>query len=246
MFLSVARLCYAKAMSTRATTMAALAGWTFLGLACGGTSTPGPTVVADAATNDGPSARQYYANPCGSGDPVDCQFTNPVEVPDPSTKKCSELGIVEGQACTTENTRCVLVPARREADGGPGCRQSASYLTCLADKPTNVGGCPQSTAKVKKNIRYLGDAERAAVSRDILDLRIASYDYLRETDGPSPSIGFILEDAPAAPFVMAARSRVDMYSYVSSLVVTVQEQQKQIDELRRAVERADCQRGVSR
>jgi hypothetical protein len=201
------------------------------GLACSSTNT------TDGTTGDGGPSQgslAYYSDPCGSGDPVGCGFKDPVEVPDAKYKKCSDLGIKEGDACTKTSEPCVLTPARKEGDAGAGgCTQSASYLTCLAEKrDAGFGGCPVSTRRAKNNVHYLDSAEKANLATEILELRIASYDYKRPTDGPSPSVGFILEDAPGAPFVIADRSRVDMYSYVSSLVVTVQQQQKQIDELR--------------
>ncbi len=190
----------------------------------------------DSGAETGPGALHYFSDPCGSGDPVGCVFTNPVEIPDPTTKKCSELGIVENDACTRSGDRCVLVPARQEADGGSGCRQSASYLTCLAERrDAGPGGCPVSSRAKKTNVHYLDDAERARVSREILELRVASYDYTDPADGPSPTVGFILEDAKDATFVIKDRSRVNMYSYTTSLVVTVQRQQAEIDRLSREI-----------
>ena len=201
-----------------------------LALACSsGTVTPG-------GGDGGPppeGALAYYSDPCGTGDPVGCSFKNPVEVPDAKYKKCSDLGIREGDPCKKGSEPCVLSAARKEGDAGAGCTQSASYLTCLAEpRDAGLAGCPRSTVRAKKNVRYLSRVEKSKLSHEILDLQIASYDYKSANDGPSPSIGFILEDAPTAPFVIRDHARVDMYSYVSSLVVTVQEQQRQIDELR--------------
>lgn len=192
--------------------------------------------AVDAPATDGARAPRYYSDPCGSGDPVGCSFTDPVELPDPTYKKCSELGIKEEDPCATLGDKCVLVPARQEGEAGVGCRQRASYLTCLTERrDAGPGGCPVSTRAKKQNIRYLSEADRERVSRDVLSLKIASYDYREPSDGPSPSLGFIIEDSPDAPFVMREHSRVDLYAYTSSLVVTVQRQQAEIERLKRDV-----------
>ena len=53
-------------------------------------------------------------------------------------------------------------------------------------------------------------------------------------------LGFILEDQPAASFATdPERSQVDIYGYVSMLVAVVQEQQREIRELRRAVSESE-------
>lgn len=197
---------------------------------------PSDAIATDAVTPDGARATRYYSDPCGSGDPVGCVFKDPVELPDPTYKKCSELGIQEDDACATVGAKCVLVPARQEGEAGVGCSQRASYLTCLTEKrDAGVGGCPVSTREKKKNIQYLSEADRERVSRDVLSLKIASYDYRDPSDGPSPSLGFILEDSPEAPFVLRDHSRVDLYAYTSSLVVTVQRQQAELERLKRDV-----------
>ena len=213
--------------------ISSLAAFLSLAIACSSGTVTTPT--GDGGTDGGTDGTlTYRSDPCGSGDPVGCSFANAVEVPDAKYQKCSALGIVEGAACTGASEPCVLTPARKEGgDAGPGCTQSASYLTCRAEaRDPGPAGCPKSTRSAKKNIRYLGAPERAKLTREVLDLAIATYDYKDESDGPSPSTGFILEDAPHASFVLRDHSRVNMYSYVSSLVVTVQEQQSQIDELR--------------
>src|SRR4051812_37106776 len=50
----------------------------------------------DGAAEGGSGALTYYEHPCGSGDPIGCVFTSPVEVPDSTYKKCSELGVKKG------------------------------------------------------------------------------------------------------------------------------------------------------
>lgn len=221
---------------------------TALLLACGTGTTPSSTVdsgpgASSTSSSGAGDGLHFYADPCGTGDPVGCVFQHPVEIPDSTIKKCSELGRKSGDACTTENERCVLTAAMQEGDAGGFCRQSASFLTCLPHpRQLDVGGCPVSTRRAKTNIHYLDDQERTKLARDVLQLAIASYDYKSDADGPSPSLGFMLEDAPDARFVMREHSRVNLYSYVSSLVVTAQEQQKQIEMLRREVDALRSQR----
>jgi len=107
---------------------------------CVGRATSPDTSVGDAA----PGTLRYFSDPCGSGDPVGCAFTDPVDVPDSAHPTCVSASIVENDPCTQANAKCVLVPARMERDAGAsGCRQSASFLTCLATRrDTGAGGCP--------------------------------------------------------------------------------------------------------
>lgn len=204
-------------------------------VACGTTTQPDGGSSQDATVEGASAALRYYSDPCGSGDPVGCVFTNPVEIPDPKVKKCADLGVSENDVCTESGARCVLAPARQEGlDGGSGCRQSASYLTCLAGKrDSGPGGCPVSSRKKKKNVRYLEGDEKERLSREVLGLKVASYEYIDPADGPSPTVGFIVEDTKDAAFVMNEHSRINMMSYTTSLVVTVQQQQSRLDKLER-------------
>ena len=58
-----------------------------------------------------------------------------------------------------------------------------------------------------------------------------------EPDSASPTVGFIIEDTKDAPFVET--SRVNLYSYVSAAVLTIQEQDREIRELRARLDRLE-------
>lgn len=131
----------------------------------------------------------------------------------------------------------MLVPGQREGgDGGSGCTSSPTYLHCRAQPFTDRDRlCPVSTKRAKRDIHYLDDGQRREVARSVLDLKLASYVYKDDPEA-QPTLGFLVEDAPEAPFVIQRRSRVDEHAYVSALVATVQEQERAIAALGARVE----------
>jgi hypothetical protein len=55
-------------------------------------------------------------------------------------------------------------------------------------------------------------------------------------------MGFIIDDAPSAPFLTPHGERVNLYGYLSAAVITLQEQQATIEELRRKVDALEAER----
>jgi hypothetical protein len=201
------------------------------------TASPEETTTA---TTPKPVSLSYYAAPCGRGEPVEYPTTGAVELPSPDPK-CSELGVKEGDACGEVDKKCVLKPpVEVEFPPGAGTKRTmrASYMVCRA-KPFEVGPCPQSLASVKKDIQYLSDAERTRLAADVRDLRVVRYRYKSEADDATPTVGFLIDDAPDAPFVDRREGRVNLYSYASAIAVAVQEEQRSCAELRERVERLE-------
>ena len=104
----------------------------------------------------------------------------------------------------------------------------------------NSGGIyctgPISRRELKTDISYVSDAERAELADEALATYLAEYRYKTEPDGTQRHLGFIIDDMPpASPAVQADRTHVDLYGYTSMLLATVQEQQKQIDDLKEQV-----------
>ena len=50
-------------------------------------------------------------HPCGNGEPIEFPITDAVEVAS-AEKKCSELGVKEGDGCAEQDAKCVLVPSK--------------------------------------------------------------------------------------------------------------------------------------
>jgi hypothetical protein len=124
----------------------------------------------------------------------------------------------EGFACTSEGTLC---------DPGDSCNAN---LVCATTDPTLVG-CPRSRRHLKKNIRYLSDADIEAAYREIMSLRLASYRY--RADDRRRRLGFIMEDMEPSLAVDSERGIVDLYAYTSLAVAALKAQDRRITELER-------------
>ena len=105
-------------------------------------------------------------------------------------------------------------------------------------------GCPQSSRRAKRDIRYLSDDGVAAMAARTLRLRLATYEYKAAPLAGRRHLGFIIEDSPDVPAVDRDGDLVDLYGYASMLLATTQTQQKQIEGLRKQVE--DLSRAVER
>ncbi|MFT7520500.1 MAG: hypothetical protein ACI9MC_002649 [Kiritimatiellia bacterium] len=172
------------------------------------------------------------AHPCGTGDPItmECEANDEVWE-NPSEALCSELGVADGQICEDPDTRCVLTQAYRCESSPEMIGASESYLHCRSDEwTTNDAMCPQSSRSVKRGIVYVQPAERAQLAKQILDVKLARYDYI-DPKKKGRKLGYILEDSPEATF--SGDGRVDIYAYLSALVATTQQQQAQIERLER-------------
>jgi len=126
-----------------------------------------------------------------------------------------------GSACTTAGAEC---------DQGTAC---SGPLMCAATDPTHGGMCPISRAEYKTDIEYLGAAERAKLAEDVQSIPLVHYRY---KDAPEREhLGFIIEDVEPSPGVDSAHDRVDLYGYTSMAVAALQEQQRELEALRREV-----------
>lgn len=159
-------------------------------------------------------------------------------------KSCAELGwdVNASKACDQKGVKCYADDEQEtscsdEATAGKKVRFRRTY-TC--DHYPEAMGCAASSRKVKNEIHYLGSAERTQLAAEILSVKPATYVYRPEANQPvGRHLGFIIEDQPlSASFVGRSGKNVDLYKYLTALVVTVQQQQAEIDELRRALENA--------
>ena len=110
--------------------------------------------------------------------------------------------------------------------------------------PGQVIQCPQSSRRVKKDIRYLSPAEIESTADQALHLRLATYEYKAAPYAGRRHLGFIIEDRPGSPAVDRDGDMVDLYGYTSMLLATTQAQERRIELLRKQVE--ELSRSVQR
>ena len=91
----------------------------------------------------------------------------------------------------------------------------------------------------KRDIVYVGAAERQALANQVLGVKLARYDYV-DPNKPGRKLGYILEDIPEASF--SSGDHVDMYAYVSAVVALTQQQQGEIERLSKELEALKEQR----
>ena len=117
-----------------------------------------------------------------------------------------------------------------------GCGTDASRLCTggvwVKGMPTE---CPVSTRRVKRDIAYLTDSERAELAEEVRKLSLATYEYTDPALAGRRRLGFIIEDSPTSLAVDPERNQIDLYGYASMAVATMQVQAKEIEDLKREV-----------
>jgi len=189
---------------------------------------PGATCTAPNTTCTYASGTCICHMACGSQFPVG----HPCDAGTPLTWDCGGASAScpadrphLGEACTTEALDCNY--------GQEPCL-ATSFVCEKGTWHSKMNECPISTARLKKEIHYLSDAELKDLSEQTESLRLTTYRY---TEGdPAQHLGFIIEDAPASPAVIQGRDRIDLYGYTSMTVATLQVQQKELAALRAEVE----------
>jgi hypothetical protein len=112
------------------------------------------------------------------------------------------------------------------------------------DDPTNGGMCPISRRAAKRNIHYLGDQDRARLRDQLLELKLATYEYALPGLPDGAHLGFIIDDVGhESPSIAADGDHVDLYGYASLAVAAIQAQAREIAVLQRelAVLRAELE-----
>ncbi len=195
-----------------------------LAYACGGMTTSDVDAGSDSGGND-----SACADGCASfvGD-------------------CADAACPSGSVCVTQPQgpitaqRCYPLPAC--GCGGKSLCECIGTCACgnfACTSGTSSMGCngPISRREFKTDVAYVNEQQRASLAREALETRLATYRYKSEPEGAQPHLGFIIDDAPAgSPAVQADRTHVDLYGYTSMLLATVQQQQKQIDALKKQVD----------
>jgi hypothetical protein len=134
---------------------------------------------------------------------------------------------VDGERCAVEGDYC-----------RPAVYDCGKLIKCQTERPLI---CPRSQRDKKRDIQYLDDAGLQKQAKDLLAVKLASYQY---KDAPVTSqrrLGFIIEDGAPSFTVDDKREKVDLYGYASMAVATLKVQQKQIDALKAEVEALKAQ-----
>lgn len=97
------------------------------------------------------------------------------------------------------------------------------------------GGGMTSSIQFKKDVEYLDDRARDEVMRDLLSLRLATWEYSLPERAGQRYLGFIIEDSPGVAAVQPGKKSIDLYTYASMAVAAAQVQAREIDELRAEV-----------
>jgi Antistasin family len=180
-----------------------------------------PVLHAGACTDASTSGLKWYWT---CGDPV-CQVPT------------SDAGLKDdaGTACPPVGSSC---PAKGETCGTRNAStQCGAIEECDDQNPAVM--CPVSSRRFKNGIEYVDGARLAQLHDEAMRIRLATYNYKPEVADPKPRhLGFIIEDMPQSPAVEASQSRVDMYGYMSMVVAAMQVQEKEIEDLRRELDRA--------
>lgn len=138
---------------------------------------------------------------------------------------------------------CTVMPA--DCNGVATCDCMKCFCPDTGSDKCSVWGdgsllCSNGTISkraFKADIEYVSSEERADLARETLAIPLATYRYKTECQDDKRHLGFIIDDQPVtSPAVAGDQTHVDQYGYTSMLLATVQEQQKQIDALRKEVE----------
>ena len=198
-----------------------------------------PVLILAACGSPEPT---WYEHPCGNGDPVtiECADEDDYVWEEPSTDLCADLDIQAGDECSQVDETCVLTQAFTCTSLGDVARSREELLNCL-DEPYDEETltCPASSRTVKRDIVYVGATERKQLAEQVLDVKLARYNYI-DPKKPGRKLGYILEDIPEASF--SSGDHVDMYAYVSAVVALTQEQQAEIERLTKEIEALKRQR----
>jgi len=179
-------------------------------LACGGdTDTDTDTPAGDP---------QWYL---GCGDPVCQAYSGPFD----GVPLCTDAGIDVGTPCDAVGETCDPVDA---------CN---ALVQCTTSDPLqDPYGCPVSLARHKRDVRYLASEDRAGAARELNAMKLATWRYKGALDDGKTHLGFLIDDVPGSSVVAADGQHVDLYSYTSLAIATIQQQQQQIEALEARLE----------
>lgn len=191
---------------------------TSLLLACS-FSTPSDSAPKESADSE-PGAAWYLT----CGDPACSGYSGPTDGVD----LCDDE--VAGADCTAEGATC---------DPVDDCN---ALLICATEDPRQQeGGCPISRATHKRDVRYLDDADRARLAREVMAMPLATWSYRWEPPGTPAHLGFVIDDNEGSHAVAADGNHVDLYGYTSLALLAVQEQAARLAEQEERLRRQEAE-----
>ena len=147
---------------------------------------------------------------------------------------CSGHTEQEGMAlCDTETPGDQCSDEGRQCDPVNLC--NAVLVCATADPKTQPAGCPKSRKETKTDIRYLDVDELKKIHKELMAIRLAKWRYKNEVPTPKARLGFIIEDIEPSVAANSERDRVDLYSFASMAVASVQHQDKELTALKKEV-----------
>jgi hypothetical protein len=84
-----------------------------------------------------------------------------------------------------------------------------------------------SRRAVKRDIRYVTDAEADRLAAEAVATRLATYEYIN-TARPEQRLGFIIDDEPSRFAIATDGNHVDVYGYASLLLATAQSHERRL------------------
>ena len=181
---------------------------------------PGPSHEIDDGVPLAGGGRLTYLSDCSLTNPIARDTCSGAAVSDRGLASCASLGVTRGQACGTSSPSCYL--SRACPDG----RQAvADFLICAAEAPSRC--MTRSSRRYKNDVHYLSGAEVQDLARQIEALPLATFRYDDQV-GYQTRLGFLTEDAPAAPFVSQDGRTVDLYALLAASIAAIQAQDARI------------------
>jgi hypothetical protein len=207
--------------------------------ACGGTTTTDIDGGVDSGGKDG------AASDAPTQDVVEVDAAECTPPGKPCANPCP-AGTVCLRASGPQPTDlgCTTIPAACNGTATCDCMKDC-FCNQGVDKcvPEQDGSLLCNNGAVSKrafktDIEYVSNEEREDLARETLSIPLATYRDKTERESDKRHLGFIIDDQPeTSPAVAGDQTHVDQYGYTSMLLATVQEQQKQIDALKKDVER---------
>jgi hypothetical protein len=188
----------------------------------------------DAGPVDDAGCYQYATDTCDGGCPTDTVCVTRVAGPG-TVSGCYPVGQCSGSISLCSCIGNCVCPQ----PGYTGCQQGSGGLMCQ--------GGPVSRREFKTDIDYVTGEQQKALADQALHTRLAEYRYKADAAGDKKHLGFIIDDMPAqSPAVQGDATHVDLYGYTSMLLATVQQQQKQIDALKKQVDALSAAQGKAK
>jgi hypothetical protein len=171
-------------------------------------------------------ANTVYRSDCSTTHPIARDVCSGAAIERRGLKSCASLGVKMFKPCEKGAPTCYV--ERKCSDGRV---VPSDFLECAAKQ--NSGCFTRSSRIFKDDIEYLDDRELADLASQIEQLKLSRFRYKGSGD---KHLGFIIEDAPDAPWVTADGRRVDLYSLLSASIAAIQRQDARIRRLESDIE----------